>query len=267
MQKRFSLLAAAVVSFSVVFAADAPGVDDSGAILQKIRDKVAEHLSRLPNYTCHEKVDRLIRPMNSSGGLHDQVVLEVAFVGRQELFARQGESTFQEPSISKVVPYGTIGSGAFGAHIDSVFSGDTASFDYAGTTKKDGHKTVRYDFQVPLEKSRFVVKHNTVQGVVPYQGSLWADLDSFELVRLEIKADHIPPLIGVRIVKEVLRYSPVRIRDSDVLLPLHSELEVSDSSGTFSMNDVTLQQCREYTGESTITFGSPLDKPSPTPEP
>jgi hypothetical protein len=267
LQKHFFLLAAAV-SFTVLFAADAPGVDDSNAILQKIRDKVAEHLSRLPNYTCHEKVSRLIRPMNSSGaGLHDQVVLEVAFVGRQELFARQGESTFQEPSISKVVPYGTIGSGAFAAHIDSIFSGDAASFDYAGAAKKDGHKTVRYDFQVPLEKSRFVVKHNSVQGIVAYQGSFWADLDSLELVRLEIKADHIPPLIGVRIVKEVLRYSPVHIRDSDVLLPLHSELEVSDSAGTFSINDVSLEQCREYTGESTITFGAPIDKPSPTPEP
>ena len=237
--------------------------DDSEAILQRIRNKVAEHLSRLPNFTCHEVIDRLVRPLNSAGlSQHDRVEIEVAFVGNRELFARPGESSFQEQSISKVVKTGTISSGVFGSHAVSIFVGGAASFEYAGVTKKDGHKTYRYDFQVPLEKSHFLVRHDSAEGIVAYEGSFWADFENFELVRLEIKADHIPSYIGVRFVKEKVRYSMAQIRDSEVLLPLRSELEASDSAGNFSLNDLTLEQCREFTGESTVTFGAPLDHPS-----
>lgn len=265
MQKLFFILTLAI-SAGAMLAADSPNIDDGASNLQKIRDKVADHLSRLPNYTCHEKIDRLIRPLNSTGpGLHDQVVVEVAFVAKQELFARPGESAFQEHSITKVVPTGTISSGVFGSHINSIFVGDAASFDYIGLTKKDGHKTFRYGFQVPLQKSQFLVRHNSADGVVAYHGYVWADVETFELVRLEIEADHISPSIGIRRVKQTVRYSPVRIRDFDFLLPLHSELEVSDAAGSFSMNRLTLEQCREYTGESTVTFGAPLDRSSPAP--
>jgi len=246
----------------VSFGADSPG-DDPEAVLQRVRDKVAEHLSRLPNYTCHEKINRLVEPLNSSGfGQHDRVELEVAFVEKRELFARPGESHFQEHSISKLVTAGTIGSGVFGSHAESIFVGGAASFEYIGISKKDGHKTYKYDFQVPLEKSHFLVKHGSAEGIVAYQGSFWADFETLDLVRLEIKADQIPSYIGVRFVKEKVRYTTALIRNSPFLLPLHSELEASDSAGTLSLNNLTLEQCREFTGESTVTFGAPVDDPS-----
>ena len=251
----------------ISFGADLPGVDDPEVILQRIRDKVAEHLSRLPNYTCHEKINRLVQPLNRSGlAQHDRVELEVAFVGKRELFARPGESRFQEQSITKLVTTGTIGNGVFGSHVDSIFLGGAASFDYIGVSKKDGHKTYRYDFQVPVEKSHFLVKHDSAEGIVPYQGSFWADFETFDLVRLEIKADHIPSYIGVGFVKEKVRYATVPIRNSEFLLPLHCELQASDSAGNLSWNDLTLEQCREFTGESTVTFGASVDDPSGTPK-
>jgi hypothetical protein len=33
-------------------------------LLQRIREHVATHLSQLPNYTCHEMVDRFVRCLN-----------------------------------------------------------------------------------------------------------------------------------------------------------------------------------------------------------
>jgi hypothetical protein len=165
-----------------------------------------------------------------------------------------------------LVADGSIGDGMFGSHADSIFLRGAASFGYVGVSKKDGHKTYRWDFQVPLEKSHFLVRHGSAQGIVAYQGSFWADFETLDLVRLEIKADQIPSYIGVRFIKEKVRYTKALIRDSEFLLPLHGEMEASDSVGTLSLNDLKLEQCREFTGESTVTFGAPVEGPSAAPE-
>jgi hypothetical protein len=261
-----STLARWVIAFSFLLAptmslgAESPGTEDPEAVLQRIRSKVAEHLSRLPNYTCHEVINRLLRPLNSSAAVQqDRVEVEVAFVGKRELFGRPGASQFEEQSITKLIPKGTIGSGVFGSHANSIFLEDAASIHYVGVSKKDGYKTYRYDFEVPQEKSHFLVKHESTEGMVGYQGSFWVDFETLDLVRIEIKADHIPSRIGVRFVEEKIRYMMVRIRDSEFLLPRRSELAASDSLGNYMLNAVSLEQCREFAGESVVTFSAVPD--------
>jgi hypothetical protein len=253
-------------SFWAALAAGPGDNEDSVAILQRIRVKVAAHLQQLPNYTCHEVIHRMLWPAGGANNIRqEQVEVEVAFLGRQELFAKPGEGQFTEKSIAKLVPPGTISSGAFGAHATNLFLGDAASFHYAGTCKKDGHKAYKYDFEVPEDKSVFWVQHDREEGIVGYEGSIWADFDTFDLVRIEIKADHITPRLRVRSVAEKMRYSIIKMKDSDFLLPYRSELEVSDSSGNFSTNAVELQQCKEYRGDSVITFAEPHDTDRPDP--
>jgi hypothetical protein len=234
--------------------------EDPEATLQHIRTKVAEHLSRLPNYTCHEAINRVVQSLNGSGGTYgDRVDLEVAFVGKRELFARSGESQFQEQSIRNLVPNGTIGNGVFATHAKLLFLDDAAVFHYIGIVNKDHHKTHRYDFRVPEEKSVFFVKHDSAQGVVGYRGSIWADVDTLDLVRIEIKVDHIPASIGLRYVAEKIRYGMVRIRDSDVLLADHAEIETYDSTGIHTLDGFKLENCREFTAESSVRFGTPSE--------
>src|SRR3974390_2233934 len=134
--------------------------EDPDALRSRIRDKVSEYVSKLPNYTCHEVIDRFGRPTNSGSLNHlDTVELEVAFVGKRELFARTPDARFEDQSITKIISSGTIGNGSFGAHAAAVFSGDAATFKYVGPTKKDGQKTYRYDFEVPQDRSQFLVRH------------------------------------------------------------------------------------------------------------
>ena len=243
----------------VMALAESPVAEDTEGLLQHIRSKVAENLSQLPNYTCHEVVNRLVRPLNGMTHQTDRVELEVAFVGKRELFSRAGDSEFQDQPINKIVANGTIGSGSFGALITSVFLEDAATFRYVGLSKKDGHKAVHYDFEVQREKSHFLLQHDAARGIVGYRGSFWADSETLDLVQLDIKADQIPSNIGVRFVEEKLRYKMVQIRNSEFLLPLHSELAASDSLGNYSLNSIGLEQCREFTGQSVVTFQTPVD--------
>jgi hypothetical protein len=244
-------------------AAELKPAEDPEALLQRIRSKMVEYLSRLPNYTCHEVINRLIRRANSSSFDHrDQLELEVAFMGNREFFARPGATRFEEQPIQKIVPGGTISTGAFGSSANALFSREGAIFKYAGTSKKEGHATFRYDFQMPEEKSGFLVTHDSAQGIVPYKGSFWVDADTLDLVRLELKADHIPSYIGVRLVEESMTYKVMRIRDSDFLLPRDSQVAAFDSAGNYSLNMTSLENCREFAGQSVVTFGTPVDSNS-----
>jgi hypothetical protein len=236
-----------------MFAGDPPV--DSVELLQRIRSKVAARLAQLPNYTCSEVIDRFIRRPSTGLQRMDRVQLEVAFVGNRELFARPG-GEFQEGHASRLVNDGTISDGEYGSHIVSLFRTDHAEFRYAGMAKKEGHKTYRFDFRMPQEKSNFLLKHDAAEGIVGYKGSFWADAETLDLVRLEIKAEHIPSQIGIYSVSEAMRYQIVHTSTSEFLLPEHSELTVSYDGGNYSVNMVNLEQCREYTGESSVAFGS-----------
>lgn len=237
--------------------------DDPEALLNRIREKMNAYVSQLPNYTCHEVIERFARPINSGRLDHlDTVEVEVAFVGKRELFARTPTGQFEEQMITNVIPNGTIGNGAFGGHAAAVFSGNSATFTFAGAEKKGGHNTFRYDFAVPQDKSQFLVRHHPAEGFVGYKGSFWVDADSLDLVRLELKADHIPSYIGVRLVEDIMEYKPLHIRDADFLLPYKSELAAAESTGSYYLNVLKLERCREFTGESVVTFGAQKSAPS-----
>jgi len=232
--------------------------DEPQDLLQRIRSQMATHFSQLPNYTCHQVTDRLLRRAYT-GSLErvDSVELEVAFVSNKELFSRPGDTRFEEREIHNLVPAGTIGNGAFGGHVSTIFSGDAATFTFVGTFKKDGHRTFRYEFSVPQEKSHFLVRHASAQGIVGYKGSLWVDVETLDLVRFELKADHIASYIGVSSIEESMRYSSMRIGNSTFLLPKTSQLAVADQAGNYSLNMIRLERCREFTGESVVTYGAP----------
>ena len=115
---------------------------------------------------------------------------------------------------------------------------------------------------MPQENSHLLVKHGSAQGLLAYHGSFWADLETLELVRLEIKVDQIPSYIGVRFVAEKMRYTMMRIRDSEFLLPRHSEMDASDSAGNYSLDTFNLEQCHEFKGDSVVTFATPSDSAS-----
>ena len=241
--------------------ADMSASEDPVVLLQRIRSKVVEHLSRLHNYTCHVVIDRLVRSVSSiNSDRRDSVELDVAFVGDRELFSRPGEARFAEQPISEIVPHGMIGNDAFGSHDDDVFLGEKATFTYAGPCKRDGHKTFRYNFRVPVETSRLLIKQGvSADAIVAYHGSFWVDTETLDMLRLEWKTDRIPPSVKIRSVEKSMRYKIVHIGHSDFLLPLHSELTSFDQRGNYLWNTMTLEHCQEFSGGSIVTYGAPVD--------
>ena len=245
-----------IIVATAAFGVQQPGADETGALFQRVRARMAAHLAQLKNYTCHETIDRVVRTSREFRHL-DTIELEVAFVHNQQLFSRTGEGRFGEQTVDGLVGGGTISDGALGANIDLIFSRDLAELEYAGECKKDGRKALRVNLRVPTEKSTILIRHNGRSGVGGYDGSVWVDAETLDPIRVDYKVNRIPAYLGVRLIEESMHYKKLTIGNSQFYLPVRSELGATDDTGTYSLNMMKLSACREFGADSEVKYGPP----------
>ncbi len=226
--------------------------------LARIKTVMTETLARQPNYTCIQQVERSRRRLPKRRfQLHDVLRLEVALVDGKEMFAWPGSRRFEQTDLTEMIADGAIGTGDFALHARAVFHSSAPVFKYAGQSEMRGRQVERFDFSVTRLNSGYHIKSPGHEAVVGYHGSLWADVASQELVRLEVNADNIPEELGISAARDVMDYDRMKIGASEFLLPSASELTMTDLAGNESRNRTQFKACRQYTGESIVTFDAP----------
>ena len=251
------MLRLAVIFLAATSLPAAPDGMSPGELLNRIRQKMADNLERLPNYTCRLKIERSIKARSDRRfELLDRLRLEVALAGRRELFAWPGQDKFEEKRIGQMVPAGggVISTGEFALHARAIFTTRAPTFIYAGKVVQDGRNTIQFDFRVPRVKSAYQISIGAQSGIVGYHGSFWVDAETLDLIRLQVQADDIPSAVLVSAAEDMLEYQRVRIGDADFLLPRSSELLLVDADGNASRNRSEFSGCRQYSGQSVIRF-------------
>jgi len=231
-----------------------PDIAPETLLLARIKVRAEENLGRLPNYTCLETVERSTRRPSGKFQLQDVLRMEVAFVGSKELYAWPGSQQFEDRELFTMVGYGAIGNGSFALHARSVFLGSGPTFTHVGESIREGRRVVRYDYRVPRIQSGYRLRVRKAEGIAGFHGSFWVDAESLDLVRLELTADDIPAHVPILAASETLEYAAMRIADHDFLLPSSSELVLTDASGIESRNRVSFTRCRQFAGDSVLSF-------------
>jgi hypothetical protein len=237
-------------------------------LLTRIRLHMLEQLQRQPNYTCVETVERSRRAgATRKFQLQDTLRLEVALVDGKEMFAWPGSRNFEDTDLRNMVTTGAIGNGNFALHARSIFEGRTATFEYRGKWPLEDRPSVRFDFRVPLMLSGYHIRVSEKEAVVGYHGSFYAEPESLDIQRIELLADDIPLELGLSEAGDRIDYARTHIGESEFLLPASSELVMVDLNGQESRNHVRFTGCRQFTGESVLSFGDPPaeDAPAATP--
>lgn len=227
-------------------------------LLQRVRIKAAQNLTRLPNYTCLQTIERSLRPgPKKKPQIVDTVRLEVALVNGKELFAWPGSRRFQDTEIRKLVVSGAIGTGSFAGLAKSVFQTRGPQFHYVGLEERNGRMCHRWDYVVPQLSSGYRLRVGDQEAVVGYHGSFWIDPESLDLRRLEAFADNIPPRLQLAAAAEAIEYARVRIHEESFLLPSLAEMQLTGEDGVANLNRTTFGSCRQYAGASTLLFDDP----------
>jgi hypothetical protein len=227
-------------------------------LLARIRAHAVETLRRQPNYTCVETIERSRRKAGTRRyELVDSLRMEVALVDGREMFAWPGEKKFEEKPLSELVTNGAMGNGNFALHAKALFQSNAPVFTHRGESIEAGRLLVRYDFKVPQMLSGYNIRVGPQRAVVGYHGSFWADSQTLDLVRLVVHADDIPPSLPLSAASDLMSYARIPMGGSDFLLPNWSELTLTDLAGNESRNRVGFSDCRQYAGDSVLSFEEP----------
>jgi len=219
------------------------------------KNKVRQDMTGVPNYTCLETIERTRRtpPLRDFLPL-DKIRIEVSSVGGKEMFARPGARSFDNQSVTSLVPDGLIGSGMFVSLARNLFVEDKGTLTYKGKESVAGHASIRYSFRLTAQESGFKLQVNNKLEPLAFKGSFWFDPVSLDLVQLEAYGDRLP--VDLNVEEAVVRtsYAHTQIGKSDALLPKHSELTVTYLSGKTNRDVIVYSGCHQYGSESTIRF-------------
>jgi hypothetical protein len=248
----------------VVFAGGAMAQDLSPEVLlhSKVKNHVLEELQRLPNISCLETVQREVQPPGGALRPVGTVRLEVLASGQKESFSFPGERKFSEQHPATYAAGGMFGDGLFGHYLKNILSGN-ASYQYKGEEEIAGRRLARFDYRLPVLSSTQTITVPEGSGKVGFHGSYWVDPQSFDVIRLELNADDIPPTLPIAEMAIGINYARTSLSGTlAALLPESADIRLVKYSGEIKHNRAQFTNCRVFAAESTISF----DESKPTPD-
>jgi hypothetical protein len=241
----------------LAFALGAPAQDlpQWVILLARVKAHLRQELARLTDCVCLETVRRDYRPAGGKMRPLDTIRLEVLSTGRREMFASPGDRKFTEAHPAQFSAGGVIGDGLFALLLSDIAAEHGPSFEYRGFEDLDGHRLARFDYRVPLMISGHSISVDSVRGTVGTKGSFWADEKSFDVLRLEVHAEDIPPSLPIVDAVTTVDYARMRLGERDMLLPVGGDYWQSKFSGEEHHNRIEFTHCRLFAAESSISFG------------
>ena len=229
--------------------------------LARVRLAADQEFRRLPNCTCTMNVERS-RRVGGRGRfeLVDNLRLEVALVDGKEAYSWPGAREFSDRELIDIVSGGAIGSGEFAGHARNVLLGGNVQLKYQGEEELAGRRVHRFDYEVPMAQSRYMMRVGQETEAVGYRGSFWAETGTFLLRRLLVEIFEVP--LNIPLERGVIRidYEKREVGGQVVLLPEASESEMETRGGLETRNRTTYTGCRLYTGESSLVFDEPEEE-------
>ena len=230
--------------------------------LARIKSAIRKHLDGMPNYTCLQTVERYRRlPDGKNESLIDVLRLEVAYVAGRELFAWPGSTRFEDTELRDIVSTGAFSTGSFALHARAIFLGDGTTFSYSGEEIFEGKPAWRFNYATAQFRSGYQIRNpkKGIRAAVAYHGSIWADRRNYDLLRIAIETGDIPPEIEIEQARDQLDYQLMKIGTTEALLPRQSEIQITDNKGNVGINRTRLSRCKQYSGESTLSFEDTAD--------
>lgn len=232
-------------------------------LLGRIQNVVKENLSHLPNFTCVQTIERSARTPNAKKyQLLDNVRLEVALVEGKELYAWPGASKFEEKDLRDMVG-GAIGTGDFALHARAIYLSGASKFTYMGVEEIQGKKAHKFHYRVSVDRSGYTMRIGKAEGLVGYQGHVWNDAESLEMVRIDMTIDQIPEHIPLKEGRKTIEYGAMDIGGVRHVLPVAVEMTLVALNDGENRNRAVFTGCKQYSGESTLTFEDPAPEAKP----
>jgi hypothetical protein len=248
-----------------------PSSVEQGAILDDVREYVANYDNNLPDFVCTEVEHRLIAPKPGTryGGRAgsepsyqeaDTVTNRLSYFEHKEVkkpILVNSRPVFTEyDNLS-----GSTSNGDFGSMLRDLFSRRAqARFEWARWATLRGRLTMVFSFRVAQANSTFSIGVKDIKReiVAGYSGEVFVDKETHKVTRLLQVAQDIPVDFPVRHAQERLDYDYADIGGHQYLLPYRGEL-LMEGEEVFSKNLLDFLHYKKYSADSEITYDIPKD--------
>jgi hypothetical protein len=230
-----------------------PGV----LLLSRVENHTKEEFQGLARITCLETVQREVLQPKGKMRTLDIIRLEVLTNGDQELFASPGDRKFSEQQPLTYAGSGMLGNGLFGPYLKNILLNGNATTKYKGEEDVAGRSLARYDYRLSPTFSGQTIDVPEGSGSVGLKGSFWVDPQTYDVTRLELNADDIPPGLPISALTTSVNYGRTALtKQLTILLPETADVHLVKRSGEASHDRVEFTHCRVFGAESTIDFNA-----------
>ncbi len=248
-----------------------PSSIEQGAILDDVREYVANYDNNLPDFICTEVEHRLLAPTPGTRyggrpGSEPSYTESDTITNRLSYFEHKDTKTVvlvnSRPASSSYENLnGSTSNGDFGAMLHDVFSRRAqARFEWSRWATLRGRLTMVFSFRVAQPNSTFSigVKDLKREIVAGYSGEVFVDKETHKVTRLFEMAQDIPADFPIRHAQERLDYDYADVGGKPYLLPYRGEL-IMEGEEVFSKNLLDFLHYKKYSADSAITYDIPSD--------
>lgn len=208
------------------------GPQPSDPFIEETRKVVRDYLEELPDFICQQDIQRYF-DYDGSGAWDkaDTLVYELTYNRKRESY--KPINSVGRPVTRQLEDVkGAYSTGDFASGLASLFDLETkAVFKPAGKERLGNRQALLYDFIVPKESSKLVVKAEGADPLtVGYSGTVWIDTETKKVLRIDQGLDGLPKSHPVTHSESSVDYDFVRLRglDVDFLLPTRAEFIIAD---------------------------------------
>jgi hypothetical protein len=196
--------------------------------IEQARYYALEYSDDLPNFRVTQLVTRYVRGLASKDWeKRDSLELELSYSARDGEKYRLIKLDGAPTKMSYDQVGGSTSTGEFGALMSSLFSPQSKTdFRETGREALNGRQTAIYDFRVKKVNSNSELsdRQSGRTVIAGYQGTVWIDLESKRVLRIELAHENIPPSFPLTMAENSVDYDWVAIAGERYLLPVRAEV-------------------------------------------
>ena len=210
----------------------ATGPQPSDPFIEETRKVVRDYLDELPDFICQQDIQRYF-DYEGSGAWEkaDTLVYELTYNRKRESY-KPINSVGRPITRALEEVKGAYSTGDFASGLASLFDLETkAVFKPAGKERLGSRLALIYDFTVPKESSKLVLKAEGADPlIVGYSGTVWIDAETKKVLRIDQAMDDLPKSNPVTHSESSVDYDIIKLRglDVDFLLPTRAEFVIAD---------------------------------------
>jgi hypothetical protein len=231
---------------------------EQAVVIEKVRDEALSYTRQLPNYICTQRTRQMIqRPIVGQalrGGV-DLIEEQVSFVDNRETRRVVSLNGHPVAADSPEQQRGTPSRGEFGAILGVIFDPQTsAGPKWERPTTLDRRPVYVFSYRVPQSKG-YTLTESKQKIQVPYQGLVYADAETLNVVRIEMKItpQDIPKDSEYLNAALTLDYKPEQVAGHESILPAQYTLHYQMRNG-MAWYIAEYTNYRKFSADATIEF-------------